>query len=188
MCKARGVVGACMLALTLAWTAGCNMYETSKANQLVDAANASIKDANERTEKGTNQLQALEAAVPAIEDEQALEKWRGEAKAIIAELEKARDGYTDAGNKFTEASKLKLQDKFKEYLDVKGREMKKRGEMADALIAEPRALIDSKTQDDYQKQADAAITKVKDLQKEANDLEGQADKIYEENKAMFRQS
>ena len=188
MGKARGAAGACLLALALAWTAGCGAYETNKANQLVDAANASIKEANERTEKGTSKLQAMETAVPTIVDEQTLEKWRGEAKEIIAELEKARDGYADAGDKFTEASHLKLQDEFKAYLDVKGREMKKRGEMADALIAEPRALIDSKTHDDYQKQVEAAMSKVKDLQKEASDLESQADKIYDENKAMFRQS
>ena len=188
MYKARGVAGASLLALALAWTTGCSMYETGKANQLVDAANASIKDANERAEKSTGELQKMEAAVPAGGDAQALEKWRNDVKAVIAELEKVRDGYADAGDKFAEASRLKLQEEFKEYLDVKGQEMKKRGEMADALIAEPRALIDSKTPGDYQKQADAAMTKVKDLQKEAGDLESKADKIYEANKAMFRQS
>jgi hypothetical protein len=188
MFKARAVVLSCLLTLALGFAAACNMYETDKANKLVDAANASIKEANDKANTGTSKLQEMENAVPQIEDEQGLEKWRTEAKAIIADLEKARDGYTDAGNKFTEASKLKLQDKFKEYLDYKGKEMKKRGEMTDALIAEPRALIDSANMADYQKKAEAATTKVQSLKKEADDLESKADKIFEENKALFKQS
>ena len=111
-----------------------------------------------------------------------------EAKAIIANLEKARDGYTDAGNKFLEASKLKLQDKFKEYLDAKGQEMKKRGEMTGALIAEPQALIDSNNHTDYEKKASDATAKFQGLKKEADDLESKANKIYEENKSLFKQS
>jgi F0F1-type ATP synthase membrane subunit b/b' len=184
MFKARAVVLSCVLTLALGFAAACNMYETDKANKLVDAANASIKDANDKANTGTTKLQEMETAVPQIEDEQELEKWRTEAKAIIANLEKARDGYTDAGNKFTEASKLKLQDKFKEYLDFKGKEMKKRGEMTDALIGEPRALIDG----DYQKKVADVTTKFQSLKKEAEDLESKADKILEENKAMFKQS
>ena len=188
MFKVRAVVLSCVMTLALGFAAACNMYETDKANKLVDAANASIKTANDKTQTGTTKLQEMETAVPQIEDEQGLEKWRTEAKAIIADLEKARDGYTDAGNKFLEASKLKLQDKFKEYLDFKGKEMKKRGEMTDALIAEPRALIDSSNHEDYQKKAADVSTKYQSLKKEADDLEGKADKILEENKALFKQS
>jgi hypothetical protein len=122
------------------------------------------------------------------EDEETWTKWQTEAKGIIADLEKARDGYTDAGTKFLEASKLKLQDKFKEYLDAKGQEMKKRGEMADALIGEPRALIDSTNPHDFQTKATESIKKVQSLKKEADDLEAKADKIYKENQSMFKKS
>jgi len=55
--KAVGLI--CMLALVVG-LAGCKFYETDKANKLVDAANASIKDANDRADKGTNRLQELE--------------------------------------------------------------------------------------------------------------------------------
>ena len=188
MRKARVLGLSCLLALGLGFAAACNMWETDKANKLVDAANASIKDANDKAQSSGTKLQAFESEVAQIEDEQGLEKVRAEAKALIADLEKARDGYKDAGSKFTEASKLKLQDKFKEYLDFKGKEMKKRGEMTDAMIAEPRALIDSANMADYQKKAEAATTKVQSLKKEADDLESKADKIFEENKALFKQS
>ncbi|HJQ27309.1 MAG TPA: hypothetical protein VKA60_25710 [Blastocatellia bacterium] len=177
-----------LLALALGFAAACKFYETDKANKLVDAANTSIKDANDKTQSGTSKLVEMEAAVPNIEDEEGLTKWRTEAKAIIADLEKARDGYTDAGNKFLEASKLKLQDKFKEYLDAKGQEMKKRGEMSAALIAEPQALIDSNTPEDFKAKADEVEKKYQDLKKQADDLESKATKIYEENKSLFKQS
>lgn len=177
-----------VLALAVVGATACKIYETDKANKLVDAANASIKDANDKTQSGTSKLVEMEAAVPNIEDEEGLTKWRTEAKAIIADLEKARDGYTDAGNKFLEASKLKLQDKFKEYLDAKGQEMKKRGEMSAALIAEPQALIDSNTRDDFKNKASEVDKKYQDLKKQADDLESKANKIFEENKALFKQS
>jgi len=188
MFKAKGVVLSCLLTLALGLAAACNMYETDKSNKLVDAANVSIKDANDKLQAGTSKLGTMEAAVPQLEDEEGLEKLRTEAKAIIADLEKARDGYTDAGNKFAEASKLKLQDKLKEYYDFKGKSMKKLGEAADALIAEPRALIDSTNREDFKQKAEAATTKAENLKKEADDLESKAGKIMEENKALFKQS
>src|SRR2546423_15675912 len=168
MMKARRLGLLTLLALALVGATACKIYETDKANKLVDAANASIKDANDKTQSGTSKLVEMEAAVPKIEDEDGLTKWRTEAKTIIADLEKARDGYTEAGNKFLEASKLKLQDKFKEYLDAKGQEMKKRGELTDALIAEPRALIDTNKREDYQKKPEAVTTRVQGLRKEAD--------------------
>ena len=188
MFKGRNVVILCVCALALGFAAACNFYETDKANKLVDAANTSIKDANDKAEKGINKLDELDTAVKQIEDEATLEKARATAKSIIADLEKAKDGFTDAGNKFEEASKLKLQDKFKEYLETKGKEMKKRGELAAALLSKPQALIDSTNQEDYQKKLEPVGAKVQSLQKEADDLAAKADKIYEENKAMFKQS
>ncbi|MFL6215690.1 MAG: hypothetical protein ACJ74J_17540 [Blastocatellia bacterium] len=188
MSNVRVIGLTCVLALVLGLAAGCKLYETDKANKLVDAANVSIKDANDRADKGATKLQEMETAAMAAEDEETWTKWQTEAKGIIADLEKARDGYTDAGKKFLEASKLKLQDKFKEYLDAKGQEMTKRGEMADALIGEPRALMDTSNPHDFQTKATDAVKKVQNLKKEADDLEAKADKIYKENQAIFKKS
>jgi hypothetical protein len=188
MLKARQHGLMLMLALALVAAAACKFYETDKANKLVDAANVSIKDANDKSQSGNSKLDQLDDAVPKIEDEDGLTKWRAEAKAIIADLEKARDGYTDAGNKFLEASKLKLQDKFKDYLDAKGQEMKKRGEMSSTLIGVPQALVDSNNREEYQQKSREALTKFQNLKKEADDLEAKANKIMEENKAIFKQS
>ena len=188
MIKATRFGFICVLALTLGFAVACNMYETDKANKLVDAANTSIKDANAKMDTGMTGLQKVEAAVGQIEDQEGLDNARTTAKACIADLEKARDGYTDAGNKFAEASKLKLQDKFKEYLDLKGQEMKKRGEMVAALLSEPQTLVKSDSKEEYMKTSADATTKVQGLKKEVDDLEAKANKIQEDNKAIFKQS
>jgi uncharacterized protein YoxC len=188
MIKATRFGFICMLALTLGFAVACNMYETDKANKLVDAANTSIKDANDKMDKGTTTLQQVETAVPQIEDQEGLDKARAMAKDSIASLEKARDGYTDAGSKFADASKLKLQDKFKEYLDLKGQEMKKRGEMVAALLGEPQALLSSDNREAYEKTAADVTAKVQSIKKDVDALEAKANKIYEDNKAIFKQS
>lgn len=178
----------CVLALAMGLAAGCNFYETDKANKLVDAANVSIKDANDKAQNCPTRVEQLDDAVDKIEDEEGLAKLRDQAKALVADLQKGQDGYTDAGNKFLEASKLKLQDKYKEYLDAKGQEMKKRGEMCTTLTGVPQALIDSNTKEQYQQKAREAVVKYQSLQKEADDLEAKATKIFKENESIFRKS
>jgi peptidoglycan hydrolase CwlO-like protein len=165
---------------------GCSFDETEKANKLVDTANTAIKDANDKNERGTTNLVDMEKAIPDLGSEADLERLRSKAKDIIADLEKARDGYKEAGSKFDEASKLDVKAKFKEYLSFKSKEMNTRSDMATAVISEPKALIDSKGPDEYQKKIDGLLTKVTGLRKDAEDLAGKADKIFEENKDLFK--
>jgi hypothetical protein len=164
----------------------CNMYETDKANKLVDEANVAITDANDKIEKGNGKLVELEKAVPDIEGEEDLEKARGIAKEAVPMLEKARDQYKAASGKFEDASKLKLQDKFKEYLDLKAKEMKKRSDIADQMLGEPQALIKSDSKQEYQKLVDELVAKLKVLRTEAEDLAVKAEKITADNKEIFK--
>jgi hypothetical protein len=164
----------------------CTLYETDKANKLVDEANVSITDANDKIEKGNGKLVELEKAVPGIEGEEDLEKARGIAKESVPLLEKARDQYKAASGKFEDASKLKLQDKFKEYLDLKAKEMKKRSDIADQMLGEPQALIKSDSKQEYQKLVDELVAKLKVLRTDAEDLAVKAEKITAENKEIFK--
>jgi hypothetical protein len=175
-----------MMVVMAGLLSACNLYETDKANKLVDEANVSITDGNDKINKGNDKLVEMETAVPNIEDEAGLEKARGVAKDSIALLEKARDQYKVASGKFEEASKLKLQDKFKEYLDTKSKEMKKRSDIADALLGEPQALVKSDSKEEYQKAVETVVAKVKGLRTEADDLATKADKITAENKEIFK--
>jgi hypothetical protein len=188
MMKARRLGLLTLLALALVGAAACKFYETDKANKLVEAANASITEANSKWQSGTSKLDQMQDAALKVEDEEGLDKVRGDAKAVIADLEKARDGFNDGGNKFLEAAKMKVPDKLKEYWEAKGQEMKKRGEQATALLGDPQALLDSQNREDYKTKAVEAEKKFQTVKKEADDLETKANKIYEENKAMFKQS
>lgn len=160
--------------------------ETEKANKLVDTANTAIKDANDKYERGTNNLIDVEKAIPQMGGEADLERLRSKAKDIISDLEKARDSYKDAGSKFEEASKLELKPKFKEYLDFKSKEMHKRSDLASSLMEEPKALIDSDSPSQYQNKVNVIIGKVTVLKKDADEMAGKADKIFEENKDLFK--
>ncbi len=173
-------------AVCLVFTAACNMYEIDKANKLVDEANKSINEANAGINGSTEKLVAMENAVQRIRSDEDLEAQQSVAKGIITTLEQTRDQYKNAGDKFESASKLKLPEKFKEYLDSKAKEMKKRGEVADAMIGEPQALINSDGKADYEQKVETVVAKFKSLKKEADDLEAKADKIYEENKSLFK--
>lgn len=164
----------------------CNVYETEKANKFVDEANKAILEANEKLEKGNTKLVEMENAIPKIESEEELEKVRGVAKEVIPMLETARDRYKEAGGKFEDASKLKLQDKFKEYLDSKAKEMKKRSEVVDLMLGEPQAFIKSDSKEAYQKLVDELVAKIKTVRAEADDFASKADKIMEANKDIFK--
>jgi hypothetical protein len=166
----------------------CTVYETDKANKFVDEANVAITDANDKLEKGNGKLVELEKAVPDIETDEDLEKARGLAKESIPMLEKARDQYKAASGKFEDASKLKLQDKFKEYLDLKAKEMKKRSEIADQMLGEPQALIKSDSKQEYQKLVEELVAKIKVLRTDAEDLATKAEKIISDNKEIFKTS
>lgn len=170
--------------LTCVFMTACD--ETEKANKLVDAANTSIKDANNKYERGTNNLIDVEKAIPQMSGEADLERLRSKAKDIISDLEKARDSYKEAGGKFEEASKLELKAKFKEYLEYKSKEMNKRSELASSLMEEPKALVDSTGRDEYQQKVNVVVGKVTVLKKDAEEMAGKADKIFEENKDLFK--
>jgi hypothetical protein len=176
----------CTFVVLCSLATACKFYETDKANKLVDAANAAITDANGNMQKGNSQLIEIEQAIPNIDSDSGLEAQRAKAKDVISLLEKARDKYKEAGGKFEDASKLKVQDKFKDYLDTKGKEMKKRGDLVAALLEEPQAFLASSNREDYNAKVPAIVNKVKDLKKEADDLAAKADKIHDDNKDIFK--
>src|SRR6266480_2799412 len=111
-----------MTILCVGFATACNLYDTDKANKLVDEANIAIREANDNIDKGGNKLTDLDNAIPRVRSENDLERLRAVAKEIIPTIEKARDKFKEAGGKFEQASKLNLQDKFKEYLNAKANE------------------------------------------------------------------
>lgn len=164
----------------------CNTNETSKANEHVDKANSSIESANTALKDANSKNAAMVSAEKNAQSNSDIEPVKKMAKETVEAYEKASTGYSDASKQFEDASKLKIQDKFKEYLELKAQEMKKRSEMCNAAKGIAQALLDSSKRSEYEDKIKGIDDKVADLSKEAKDLADKADKIREENKDIFK--
>ena len=155
--------------------------ETEKANKLVGEGNTAVQEAKkfvaDAEEKKGQMLQT---------NWSELAEARNLAKESIAAYDKAGDKCKEAARKYEEASKLKINDKFKEYLTLKTKEFDKRAEVVEAAKGTPQALIDSDDPPIFKSRANANNEKVDKLSKEAEDLAAQADKLQKESKGVFK--
>lgn len=156
--------------------------ETKKANTLVDEGNAAVGEAKKFVAEAEEKRQKmLQTPVDELEDARAT------AKEAIAAYDKAKEKSKEASRKYEEASKLKVGDKFKEYLALKVKEFDKRAELLETAKGTPQALIDSESRASFISMANANNEKVDKLSKEADDLAAQADKFQKDNPDIFKQ-
>ena len=168
----------------------CSGDETEKANALVDEANKFITEGNKNvTDAGTKGQEFDKMVNDAEETKEEQDKITAFGKNELTPLyDKMKDNYQKAGEKFDAASKLKVNDKFKEYLETKSAEFKKRAEYAESLKAIPKALTDSKSKDDYNESVKKVVENSQKILKEANDLDAKATKIQTDNPSIFKKS
>ena len=167
-----------LVAAVLACSTG---NETEKANKLGDEGNAAVQEGKKYyTDGEAKKDQMLHTDVSKLAEARTL------AKEAIAAYDKAEDKCKEAAKKYDEASKLKISDKFKEYLEIKVKEYNKRAELVEASKVTPQALIDSESKSSFLSRAKANNEKVAQLGKEAEDLAGQATKIEKDNPDMFK--
>jgi len=182
----KNVTGALMAALLLigvVLACGGATDETEKANKLVNDGNAAIEDGKKYlkdAEEKKDQMLHMNVA--------HLGEARTTANEAIRAYDQAEEKCKDAAAKFDEASKLKLNDKFKEYLALKVKEYNKRAELVETLKSTPQALIDSQSRSSFISRANAATEKAERLGKEADDLSAQAEKIQKDNPDSFKKS
>lgn len=170
-----------MLVLVAAVLACSSGDETAKANKLVDEGNAAVQEGNKFvTEAEEKKQKMLQTKVSQLADARAT------AKEAIAAYDKAKEKCKEASKKYEEASKLKIKDKFKEYLVLKVKEYDKRAELAETAKGTPQALIDSKNRSSFIKMANANNERVDKLNKEADDLAAQAAKLQKDNPGIFK--
>jgi hypothetical protein len=167
-----------LVAAVLACSSG---DETAKANKLVDEGNSAVQEAKKFvTEAEEKKQKMLQTKVAQLADARAT------AKEAIAAYDKAREKCKEASKKYDEASKLKIKDKFKEYLALKVKEYDKRAELVETAKGTPQALIDSKSRSSFIAMANANKERVDRLTKEADDLAAQADKLQKDNPDIFK--
>ena len=171
-----------VLLLLAAGFSACNIGdETQKANKLVDEGNAAVQEAKKYlTEAEDKKQKMLQTKVA------QLEQARATAKEAIAAYDKAEAKCKEASKKYDEASKLKVKDKFREYLTLKVREFNKRAELVETMKGVPQALIDSKNRKIFMSSAKTANDKADKLTKEADDLGAQADKLQKDNPDILK--
>src|SRR6266481_9422578 len=155
--------------------------ETEKANKLDDEGNAAVTEGKKSFQEADDKKQKmLQTNVSELAEARTL------AKEAIAAYDKAEDKCKEAAKKYDEASKLKISDKFKEYLELKAKEYNKRAELVEAAKGTPQALLDSESRSSFITRAQANNEKVAALAKEADDLAGQAKKLEADNPNMFK--
>jgi hypothetical protein len=155
--------------------------ETDKANKLVEEGNAAIQegkkfvaDAEEKKDK------MLHTKVSQLAEARTL------AKEAVAAYDKAEDKCKAAAKKYDEASKLRISDKFKEYLALKVKEYNKRAEVMETAKATPQALLDSESQKSFITRAKANNEKLDALTREAEELAAESDKLQKDNPNIFK--
>src|ERR1044072_5929470 len=128
------LAGLLFLGAVLACSAG---DETEKANKLVNEGNAAIEEGKKYVTDGEEKKnKMLQTSVAQLADARSL------AREAIRSYDQAEQKAKEAAGKFDEASNLKVNDKFKEYLSLKVKEYNKRAELVEALKGAPQALID----------------------------------------------
>lgn len=161
---------------------GCSVGdETDQANKLVDEGNSAVGEAK----KFVGEAEALKQKMLHT-DVAELAEARTIAKEAIAAYDKAEQKCKEAAKKYEEASKLKIKDKFKEYLALKHKEFEKRAELVETAKGTPQALIDSESRASFVSRANTNNEKVDSLTKEADDLGTQADKLQKDNADIFK--
>jgi len=155
--------------------------ETEKANKLVTEGNAAVDEAKKFVSDAEGKkTQMLRTKISEIAEARTL------AKEAIAAYDKAEDKCKEAAKKYDEASKLRISDKFKEYLTLKVKEYNKRAEVVETAKATPQALIDSENQKSFITKANANNEKVDALGKEAEALASESEKLQKDNPDIFK--
>lgn len=176
------------LSILFVFVLACNSLsdKTEDANKLVAEGNAAIDEGNKLATDASAKNDKVFDGVTADNYEADKEKLSSTAKEAVDGMTKSAEKYRDASKKFDEASKLKIGDKFKEYLTLKAQEFTKRAEQMDAAKKNPQAFLDSSDVVSLNTKVQANKSDLEKLDKEAKDLEAKAEKIRSENKDTIK--
>jgi hypothetical protein len=169
---------AVLVLVVLACSAG---DQTEQANKLVSEGNAAVQEGKKfMTEAEELRQKMLHTDVAQLAEARTI------AKETIAAYDKAEGKCKEAAKKYEEASKLKIKDKFKEYLALKTKEFNKRAELVEQAKATPQALIDSESRASFVSRANTNNEKVDKLSKEADDIAAEAEKLQKDNPDVLK--
>ncbi|HKP38128.1 MAG TPA: hypothetical protein VJT71_14820 [Pyrinomonadaceae bacterium] len=180
--RTNGVVA---LLLLVAAVVACNRggagKDTEKANKLVTEGNALVQEAKKNlTDAETKKDQMMKTPLSRLAEARVI------AAGAIADYDRANEKARAAAAKYDEASRMNLNDKFKEYLVLKAKEYNKRAELVATAKDTPQALIESTNKSSFANRVTSNNQKVEALAKEAQALADQADKLVKDNPNIFK--
>ncbi len=116
------------------------------------------------------------------------EQLKGEAQLEIDALNKSAGGFRDAASKYDEASKLRVDDKLKQYLSLRAQESRKGVEQSEGTRTMAQTVLDDsiKTLDVYVIKLADTRTLVAKAAKEQQDIRAQADKLRAESQGKIK--
>ena len=169
-----------LLAAVVACSTSSN-NEVAKADKLVDEGNAAVEQGKKfvlEAEEKKNAMMQLNV--------RRIAEARVIAAEAIAAYDKAAEKCKEAAQKYDEASRLKISEKFKQYLILKVKEYNKRAELVEVAKDTPQALIESTNRSSFVIRVNSNNEKVDKLSKEADELASPADKLQKENSGDFK--
>lgn len=168
------------LLLTLGLAAGCG--QTEQANQLVDEMNALSAKGGELAKQAIARSQEMQEKDFAAEREEVRRLGR-ESAAIFGQ---ARDQYSRAADKAEQASKLKVDAWFSEYLSLKAQQLRKVAEVCDLSGQEGQAAAGDGSLEEINRQITDLEARVGRLNEESEAITARVKKIEEEHKDDIR--
>lgn len=161
--------------------------EREKANQLVNEGNKLVEEGNQLGQDAQAKFKEISQMMRGFPDNR--EDLRQPSDELTDIIEKGSEKFREASKKFDEASKLKVDEKFKEYLSLKSQEFNKHAEHIEALKGYPQAILDPAIKDAtaLKTKLEAVDARVDDVGKEWKNLEARANKVREDNKDKFKQ-
>jgi outer membrane murein-binding lipoprotein Lpp len=155
------------------------LKEANKLETEADALSAKVDDAYKQVAQKDEEINA------AKKDKARIKKLSDEEVALY---DGAAKDARDAADKYEQASKLKVDAKYQEYLNLRGQYMRKHGAHLAALkdlIAARLEVASKPTKASRDKQTEAKARSER-LKKEVDELKAQADKIQKENGDKFK--
>lgn len=170
--------------LMAAFVIGCSSLggDTEKANKLVEEGNVLVQDGNKLSEEAAAKSKEIFDNIGDFPDNRA--GLKRPANELIDIIDQGSSKFREAAKKFDEASKLKVDEKFKEYLSLKSQEFNKHADHIESTKGSPQAVLDESIKD--LRALNAKLTSVNEriykVGKEWKDLEAKAKKAQEEIK------
>lgn len=178
-----------LLTVVIAFSAACGLIDqTSEANKLVVEANGLIVKDNLQTLTANQQLQQLLGS--GLSTAKNIEAYKSENKAklddLSAQFTQIENNETQITEKFRQASQFKLNEKYKQYLDLKTQEFSKQADAVKMVNPLIKSFMEAKDMPSALAKLDEFDTKYAAISKEITDLQAQSEQIAKDNPTLIK--